>query len=116
MIYHSSIIIKPEEAKLIQHYLDDKPNDKSEALIESAFIYSTNFFNGYEFEVACCGVGCFDEEGDNTSWGQAILFDEYGGEVDCGYAEGSTEFFSDWTLVGSDGNDYTVHFIINKED
>lgn len=113
--YHSSIIIKPEEAKLIQHYLDDEPTSYEEALIESAFIYSTTFFNGYEFEVYCCGVGYFDEEITNTSWGQATLFDEDGDAADYGYAEGSGEFFSDWTLEGSDGNDYVVHLIVNKE-
>lgn len=116
MTYHSSIIIKPDVAECIRHYLDEEPKNESEALIDDVITYSTAYPTGYEMDVYCCGVGYFDEEETNTAWAQAVLFDRYGDEVANEVAEWSSEFFDDWTLEGPDGNQYVAHILVNKED
>lgn len=116
-MYHSSIIIKPDVAERIRHYLDEEPKNESEALIDDVIIHSTAYPNGYEIEVQCCGVSYFDEEpATNTAWGQAVLFNEHGYEVASEMAELADEFFDDWTLEGPDGNIYVAHILVNKED
>ena len=116
MTYNSSIIIKPDVAKLIRHYLNDEPKTESEAFIDDIIIHSTAYPTGYEMELHCCGISYFEEGETNTAWGQAVLFDEYGNEVACEAAESANEFFDTWTFDGNDGNQYVAYIIVNEED
>ena len=115
--YESTIAISANEAALIRRYMDNEPANENECFYsDDSFCYGTTFPNGYSMELWCNGVGCFDEGAVNTAWGEALLFDEYGCETDDDISEGSSEFFSTWSLEGSDGNSYLIDIIVSKED
>ena len=112
--YHSSIVLKPEQADLIMHYLNDEPTQKSEALFsDDSMCFTAHFGNGYEMEVRCMGIGDWLDDETNTAYGEAVLFNEFDEEVGVIYDE--SDFLSDWVIT-HDGNEYITHVIVNKED
>lgn len=113
--YHSTIFIKPEVAAIIRKYMECEPESEDEAFIDGAIIFTAPYFNGYEMDVRCCGIGDYLPGESNTAWGEAVLFDEHGYEV-CFTPDVTDDLFGDWSLDGNDGNEYIAHVIVNEED
>lgn len=112
--YHSSIVLKPEQADLIMHYLNDEPTRKSEALFsDNSMCFTAHFPGNYVMEVWCSGIGDWADWCTNKAYGEAFLFDEFEDEVEVIYD--NPDFLSDWVMT-HDGNEYITHVIVNKED
>ena len=57
MKYAKTLTINKEEAKIINHYLTEEPEDWHECLDEDDTIsYTVCFDDGMEMDIKCCGV------------------------------------------------------------
>ena len=87
--YHSSIVLKPEQADLIMHYLNDEPTQKSEALFsDNSMCFTAHFPGNYVMEVWCSGIGDWADWCTNKAYGEAFLFDEFENKIETYLASG----------------------------
>ena len=112
MKYEKVIKISKEEAEQINKYLHEEPSCEEECLSEDTTIINTAIFdNGFEMDIKCCGVQYDVDNGTNTAWTEAVLF-EHGYEVSC--SDVSDEYLGEWTLEDDDNNKYVVIVEIEK--
>lgn len=72
---------------------------------DNTITYTAHFPDGKQMDVKCCG--CRDE----ASWTEAVLFDEYGGQL-C-YSDPADEYDGPWALE-DEGVEYIVHIAVEK--
>ena len=96
--YCEGVMLSKEESTVINGYLNAQ--SEGEYQDENYTISNTVFFpDGKQMEVKCCG--CQGE----SSWAEAVLFDEHGNELVC--SETSDEYEGTWDLM-HDGILYTA--------
>ena len=116
MKFNSSTVVSTEKAALIRHYLDEEPTCEEECFVDDSIVTVVNFPNGYDMELWCSGVSDYDPDDTNTALGEAMLFDDFGGDAGYESFESSAEYFSPHTLKDGRGNEYTAYIIVAKED
>ena len=113
MLYESKITVSDELAEKINHYLNDEPSCEEKCFGEDATItMTTQFDNGYQMDVKCCGVQ-FRENEVNVAWSEAVLFDRKGRQL-C-FTEPSDCFLGEW-VIDYDGDTYFVTVLTESED
>lgn len=115
--FNSSTYIKPDKAALIAHLLDYEPTSEDEAWVDKyPIVVTISFPNGFEMDVEACSISYYEEGVANSAWGQSVLFDARGNEVQCDDFEDSVDFFSPHRMTDREGNEYITYIILNKED
>lgn len=91
--YDQIILIPPDVADTIQRYLNATTEEDFQGE-DNTISYTAKFPDGMAMDVQCCG--CQDE----SSWTQAVLFNQKGGE--CGCTEPKDKFFDTWDIETED--------------
>lgn len=109
MKFEEIIKVNKEDFEVINRYLTVQPQTEAESQSEDdTIVYTAKFSDGKFIDIKCCGVQ-FDEDNDNTSWTEAVLFDQNGVEICC--SDVCDYFLGKWELE-DDGNKYIVHVIL----
>lgn len=115
MRYELTLRINPAELDLINGFLYKEPKTADECLGEDEPIsHSVRFPDGYEMDIKCCGVQFEPQNGTNTAWTEAVLFNKDGYEV--GNSDVCGDYTGEWLLQGDNGNEYVVKVERGEKD
>ena len=109
-VFHTTIGIHPEIAETIHRYLTKEPRCPEECQSEDdTIVFTAHYPDKKEMDIKCCGVQ-YEKYKNNTSWTEAVLFDENGAEIAC--SEPCDEFLGTWEL-SHNGNIYQAEITVN---
>ena len=112
---HYNTIVRVPDGTLdqINKYLE--PHNSIEECQDrrSCIKFTAKFPNGYEADIECIGTD-FEEGEENSSWTQAVLFNENGSQIS--YTEVQDTYEGVWELSDNDGNDYSILVIREGAD
>ena len=111
MNYRKTIKISKAKAEHINKLLTVQPKSESECFGENEMhSEDVTFSNGIRMCIDLCGVQ-YEENGDNTAWTQAVLYDSNG--IELTFTEPAFDYLGEWTIP-YEGDNYTV--VVELED
>lgn len=113
MRYQKTIQIDNNKIEYIKNLINKEPSSEKECFGENQkHIVSVVFENKYKMYIDVYGCK-FEENGKNTAWLQAVLYDENNIELKSSSPE---IYYSNEWIIDYNGDEYIINIMIKKED